>query len=277
MGTRSERDREIRDGLRLVEMTPNQRERHLNELADAATQEQQMEFLSRRSRTELALIIGIAVVILGVAVWQVGWGNDSNPNSNAGADEDLVEVVAATLTSQTTEEVATPIAAIPTPMPSTVTPTPSISQVDEPSAAFSIAWEQTALVAVTRQFIEAYNTGDVEQVLDLLTNDVGWADCDYETGESVILDETEDIEAWLEERVSSNDQLEVARMWNENTNSNSVLAIDWTRRTSDDLRALGYDDGIEPDQATVVSFRREDGEVLIRGFGTVGAPCELPE
>ena len=193
------------------------------------------------------------------------------------SEEELVEIVEATLTARAIPESSTTRAPTFTPVPSTAPPATLPSEIDETSAAFSITWEQTALVVVARQLIDAYNAGDVEQVLGLFTDDVGWADCDYEAGENVVLDEREELEAWLAERISNNDQLEVARMWNENSTSNSVLAIDWTRRTSDDLRALGYHEGIEPDQGAVMSFSREDGQVLIGGFGTVGAPCEVSE
>jgi hypothetical protein len=193
------------------------------------------------------------------------WGDDDS-------EEDLVAIAQATLTAQATQPTPTSTATTPAQIP--LTPTPSSPDERVPNV-FDIGWESARLVSVVIELVEAYNAGEIEQVLGLLTDDAGWADCDYEADEDVVLEDKDEIRAWLEERVANHDQLEVARMFNGNPSSDTVLGIEWGPRLSNELRALGFDTGIQPELSSVVSFSRENGQLLIRGFSTTAGTCDL--
>lgn len=95
---------------------------------------------------------------------------------------------------------------------------------------------QARLVATTLGFIDAWNAGQVDDALALLTEDVVGSDCDA-GGRPVYLRGKEDFARWLRERAAEHDRLEVARILNENPDPNAgggrVVAVVYASRTSD--------------------------------------------
>src|SRR5205814_4878282 len=82
------------------------------------------------------------------------------------------------------------------------TPTPSPSPL-----TFRVGAPQTRMVATLVAFLDAYNAGDVERALALMTDDVSISDCDYRA--LAVLSPRGQIAArqWLSDRAADHDQL----------------------------------------------------------------------
>lgn len=142
---------------------------------------------------------------------------------------------------------------------------------------FSLNSRQARQVQVVLQFIDAFNAQRLREALALFSSDPVVSDCDYRGVEAVEFTGRREIESWLRQRFADRDRLEVSLIADENpAQPIGVAAVEYARRTSDTLRALGFRTGIEPQLATKVVFTTR-GPVLIRTFanGPVGGSPEL--
>lgn len=106
----------------------------------------------------------------------------------------------------------------------------------------------------------------------------GVSDCDYRTGRVVGATGLHEIARWLRERASDRDRLEVARIFNENPDPETggrVVGVQWERRSSDTLRALGFDGGIRPQVGAKVVFDQSGERLTKFANGPFGGPEEL--
>jgi hypothetical protein len=138
-------------------------------------------------------------------------------------------------------------------------------------ATFSLSALQAHEVSATVQFIAAFNGRRLGPALDLLTPRVSFSDCDYKNVRAVSFDGKREVARWLRRRFADRDRLTPARIFNENpTQPVGVVGVEYRRRTSDTLRALGFPAGIVPKLASKIVFTGQP--VRIRAFanGPVG-------
>ncbi len=147
---------------------------------------------------------------------------------------------------------------------------PSLTPTPLP-LTFLTSAQQARMVATLVAFLDAYNAGRVEVALALLTSDVSISDCDYRAVRVTFANGTEAARQWLRDRAADHDQLVLESVRNENPDPSTgshVVAVAYTRRTSDTLRSLGFVNGVEPRTATKVVFMSSDDR--IRGFANGG-------
>ena len=125
--------------------------------------------------------------------------------------------------------------------------------------------------------IDAYNSGRLDQIQPLLEDGISWSDCDYKTVALVALVGKTQVVGYLRQRFADHDQFTVADVWNQNPDADGAqtVAVDYSRRSSDTIRALGFPGGIRPTLATKVIFDSTGDR--IRGFsnGPGGGSTEV--
>jgi hypothetical protein len=129
------------------------------------------------------------------------------------------------------------------------------------------------MVATLVAFLDAYNTGNIEAALGLLTSDVTTSDCDYRAVRATSADGIQAAREWLRLRAADHDQLALERIANENPDpltGSHVVAVTYSRRTSDTLRSLGFADGVVPGLASKVVFTPSDDRIRAFANGPVG-------
>jgi len=141
------------------------------------------------------------------------------------------------------------------------------------SAVFSIDAQQASEVATVVTFLRAYNAGKLTAALAVVTPDVVGSDCDYRRRKAILFSGKKAFAGWLRARFADRDRLTLARVWNENRSQGLVVGVDYARRESLTLRALGAAHGITPQAASKVVFTTE---ARIRAFanGPGGAPAD---
>jgi hypothetical protein len=110
--------------------------------------------------------------------------------------------------------------------------------------------------------IDAYNARQLGAVSLLLVDDVIWADCDFRSGTPVAANGRAEVEAFLSRRFADHEQLEIARVEGLNPDNPGGLAlgVDYSLRTSDTLRALGFPNGIKGPSGVKIVFA-PDGRI----------------
>lgn len=144
---------------------------------------------------------------------------------------------------------------------------PEINGTSQPNNTFDLTAEQALEVAVFMNFIRAYNNGQLDGALALLSDRVGVSDCDYQTIKVVTFQGKSQVKEWLQQHMTDHDQLEVDRISNENQDPSSgkhVIEVTYSHRGSMTLANLGFRDGIIPTLASKVIFTTEP--TLIQSF-----------
>jgi hypothetical protein len=139
------------------------------------------------------------------------------------------------------------------------------------SAVFSVDAQQASEVATVVTFLRAYNAGKLTAALAVVTPDVVGSDCDYRRRKAILFSGKKAFAGWLRARFADRDRLTLARVWNENRSQGLVVGVDYARRESLTLRALGATGGIKPQTASKIIFT---SAWRIRSFanGPGGAP-----
>lgn len=135
---------------------------------------------------------------------------------------------------------------------------------DTPRAAGRQAQE----VSLVGEFITAFNMADTSRALALFADNggsVGASDCDYRRAKSVGFRGRSEVRRWLEERFADDDRLTVHRF----RPVDGGVVVDYKRRTSNALEALGFKYGIDPKMATKAATTRS-GPVRITQFANAG-------
>jgi len=143
-----------------------------------------------------------------------------------------------------------------------------------------LSFGQAQNVATVIELIRAYNAGDLEGVLALLDDKVGWSDCDYQTISVVSLVGKTKVGAWLQMRFADHDLLEVdtiemASMENQDPTSEDVVGVVFLYRTSDTLKSLGFPKGIKPQLTSKVVFTATHDHVQRFANGPYGGSPEF--
>lgn len=144
------------------------------------------------------------------------------------------------------------------------------------ASTFDLTAQQAQEVRVVVQFIDAFNAQRFAEAMALFGPDPVVSDCDYRRIKAVEFTGRREVANWLRERFADHDRLEISRVANQNPDQPvGVVAVEYARRTSDTLRALGFGAGIEPQLATKVLLTNR-GPVSIRTFanGPVGGSPE---
>lgn len=142
---------------------------------------------------------------------------------------------------------------------------------------FSLTGRQAEEVSVAVRFIGAFNARQLRQAVALLASNAVASDCDYRAVKAVEFRGRRDVTRWLRARFADRDRLTVARIGNGNpAQPTGVVGIEYSRRISRTLRALGFVAGIKPALASKVVFT-EQGPIRILKFanGPVGGSPEF--
>jgi hypothetical protein len=135
-------------------------------------------------------------------------------------------------------------------------------------------------VALVEQFIEAFNRGDRSAALALMIDDPIVSDCDYAHVTVVEARGRDQVSAWIDGRIADHDRFTVERIENGNTDASSAaIGVVFARRSSDNLRALGFADGVWPQSGAKVQFTGSGTGLRITVFanGPGGGSSKLCE
>jgi hypothetical protein len=123
-------------------------------------------------------------------------------------------------------------------------------------------------------FIRAYNAGQLDEALGLLSEHVVGSDCDYRNGAEVQFRGRSKAADWYGERLSDNDRMIVSQIFDQNPDPSGahVIGVDFSRRTSRTLAELGFEEGIVPAGGAKVGFATKP--TLIMAFAN-GSGCRL--
>jgi hypothetical protein len=113
---------------------------------------------------------------------------------------------------------------------------------------FSLNNAQAQEIATVVGFVRAYNAGDLDAALSYVKHrrDIpyGASDCDYRRHTSRIYWFRKGLIQWLRARFADHDHLTISRVYA--SSQVGFVVVEFTRRTSDSLRRLGYPNGIVP-------------------------------
>lgn len=95
-------------------------------------------------------------------------------------------------------------------------------------------------------FFDAYDAGQFDAALALLDDHVQIGDCDFQANEPTEFHGKENVAIWLRQRIADHDQFIIREIEGTTVSSDgfSGAGADFSRRTSDTLKRLGYPDGI---------------------------------
>ncbi len=166
---------------------------------------------------------------------------------------------------------------VPTASPSATAPIARSATPTSDPLTFRVGPSQARMVTTFTAFLDAYNAGAVDRALALLTDDVGISDCDYRGPKLLTATGRDAARQWLADRAADHDRLDVESILNANpdpTSGSHVVAVSYSRRTSDTLRALGFPNGIKPQGATKAVFTTTDDKIRAFANGPFGGPIE---
>jgi hypothetical protein len=146
--------------------------------------------------------------------------------------------------------------------PSAAGPNASQRPAITPSALFSIASPQALQVSNLVRFLAAFNSGDINGALSMVSDDIFVGDCDYAKGETVNYRGRAEVINWLRERAADGDRIETEGFFNQSPDGNAIGVIGVKRR-SGALAIRRFPQGIQYEGTPKVAFR-SDG--LIIGF-----------
>jgi limonene-1,2-epoxide hydrolase len=144
-----------------------------------------------------------------------------------------------------------------------------------PPQVFSLSSQQAEEVSAAVRFVNAFNARDLEGALALVASNAVVSDCDYRRVQPVSFTGRRSISTWLRRRFADHDKLTASRFYNENSAQLvGTLAVDYTRRSSDTLRALGFRRGIVPLIASKLVFSTSAPRIVAFANGPVGGSPE---
>ncbi len=134
----------------------------------------------------------------------------------------------------------------------------------EPVPTFKMNAAQAQNVRSVIEFLNAYNSRKLAPALASFGATAAVSDCDYRRVRAVRFAGKVAITQWLRARFADHDRLTLGTVWNADPNFDDVVSVDFTRRTSDTLRRLGFPNGIGPKLAAKVVFASNH---RVKGFG----------
>lgn len=150
------------------------------------------------------------------------------------------------------------------------------------ATSFTLDGAQAREVATVVEFLDAYNSGNVDGALALFADSptVVFSACRYRTGEALEGAGKKMVKSWLSEAAAEHSRITLGSIQDPNkTRPVGVLGVSISRQTSDTIRQGGYPAGITPALAVKVIFDRS-GKIQRFAAGPSGgsqAFCELPK
>jgi hypothetical protein len=142
------------------------------------------------------------------------------------------------------------------------------------AGTFDLTSRQAREVEVVMRFVDDLNHARMKPALHAFADSTatGLSDCNFRTRRIVEVRFRSGIRRWLSARFADHDQLEVSRVSAlVATQPLGNATVPYSRRSSRELRALGFPRGIRPILSTKVSFTPA-GPVQIVTFGNGGDP-----
>jgi hypothetical protein len=153
---------------------------------------------------------------------------------------------------------------------------PAASAERGTATTFSLNAMQAREASVNVQFISAFNGRRLGSALDLLSPRVIVSDCDNKNVRAVSFDGRHEVAGWLRRRFADRDRLTPTRIFNDNPSQPvGAVGVEYGRRTSKTLRALGFPAGIVPKLATKVVFTPKPVRIRVFANGPVGGDSNL--
>ena len=153
---------------------------------------------------------------------------------------------------------------------------PAASAERRTPTTFSLSARQARETSVTVAFIAAFNARRLGPALDLLSPHVSVTDCDYRNVQAVSFDGRHEVTRWLRRRFADRDRLTPTRIFNENPSQPvGAVGVEYRRRSSNTLRALGFPAGIVPKLASKVVFTAQPVRIRVFANGPVGGDSNL--
>lgn len=167
----------------------------------------------------------------------------------------LVLVVGMALLAACTDRTAAPGSGGPAPASGPPATTAGVAPAERLAGVFKVNAAQAREVAAVVEFLRAFNAGRHAEALGLLAAEPVVSDCDYRAGRGVEFHGRAAVAGWLRGRAADHDRLTLAGIFDENPDQPvGVVGVEYERRGSDTLRALGFPTGIVPAGATKVVF-----------------------
>jgi hypothetical protein len=153
---------------------------------------------------------------------------------------------------------------------------------------FSVTRLQALEISTVVGFVRAYNRADLKSALSYLWkgrsdtySKTTATDCDYRrqtTKKTYVF--RQGFIRWLRGRFRDHDRLTIGRIFDENpAQPVGVVGVEYSRRTSDTLRKLGYPNGIVPQASQKLPLHFQGGLAKFPFFGLASpsAPTPNPE
>ena len=110
-----------------------------------------------------------------------------------------------------------------------------------------------------------------------ISESIGVSDCDYQTIKNMGFAGKSEVTLWLRQRIADHDHLSVNGVFGGSAIEPTVFGVDFSQRTSDTLRRLGFPNGIRfQGTAKVIltsDLKRIDTVALGPGPLNDGTPC----
>jgi hypothetical protein len=151
---------------------------------------------------------------------------------------------------------------------------------------FSVTRLQALEISAVVGFVRAYNRADLKSALSYLAKrqpgqtTTTATDCDYRRQTTKVYALRQGFIRWLRGRFADHDRLTIGRIFDENpAQPVGVVGVEYSRRTSDTLRELGYPNGIVPQGTQKLPFVFQSGLAKFPFFGLASpsAPTPNPE
>jgi hypothetical protein len=142
--------------------------------------------------------------------------------------------------------------------PTSTIPATAVAPGERAGGVFTVNAAQAREVAAVVEFLRAFNAGRQGEALALFGDEPVVSDCDYRAARTAEFHGRAAVAGWLRRRAADHDRLTLAGISDENPEQPvGVVGVEYERRTSDTLRALGFAAGIVPRVATKVVFTAE--------------------
>jgi hypothetical protein len=164
--------------------------------------------------------------------------------------------------------------AAPVAAPSAASPSPPTQRTPDGGGVFHVDVDQALNVAVTVEFLNAYNAGDLDGAMGTLEPDPILSDCDYATQRVVDLHGRAQIANWLKQRFDDHSRIVWSEIGTENPADHKVLGVTVTRVKSDSLARLGFPDGVGRSFGAKVVFT-DAHRIASFAMGPLGGPATL--
>lgn len=153
----------------------------------------------------------------------------------------------------------------------------SASASPEQPGVFTLSAIRARQVSTVVRIIDAYNAGRLADVMPLLDDGIAWSDCDYKAAALVVLAGRRQVVDYLRQRFANHDQFTMASVWNQNPGPDGAdtVGVDFRRRMSDTIRALGFPNGIRPALAAKVILDSMGDRITRFANGPGGGSSEV--